>query len=329
MIRSHNRGRPCLRAVLTVVLLTGSTSMTSEALAGHTVPTGPPTGTTLAPPATAAPPATEVPPPPQEPAPGSPGPPAKPPKQAVSPAGRIVYLDLSGAVNVPLKCKRSGSMRLSRSDGLVLGSTRFDCDRSVYRTVATVAPGASAERALRRRLGTRSAVKLRARFKVGSKRSSARLKLREAVARSERGSPQRSGDVWINGYLSCGRPNLLSQPHLQMFHAGVSAQGNLATGFYNDTPGDNWIWYRPYLYFYDHGWWAGEWRGPVYVPPYNTIVGVGAGDVLGDPAQGQNSYVAGVSYVWWYNGIRDWNWVVADSPLFGYPVTASYYCHIA
>lgn len=298
-------------------------------------PPGPPTELGIEPPAPVPPPPPPPPPspaeapaaaPPAAPAPAIAPTQAKGPGKAVVSAGGIAYLKSSGTIKVPLRCRASGRIELETMNGGQLGSARFSCDMTIYRAVATVRLGAKAGDRLRRALRERERLSLRARFPAPPGVPSARLSLKEASA------PRASASenlFWVIGSLSCGRPNLLAQPHLQMFHGGVSALGNISHGgFYNDTSGDNWVWYRPYLYFYDEGWYAPEWRGPVYVPPFTTIASVGAGDVLGDPEQGLDSYVAGVSYVWWYYGTKDWNWVSAESPFFGYEVYAGSWCHV-
>jgi hypothetical protein len=82
------------------------------------------------------------------------------------------------------------------------------------------------------------------------------------------------------------------------------------------------------MYEYGRGWVAGggDWRPWIYVGPYQTIQVTGTEFLFN--ATGSNRYLAAAVYVYWWQGTKDWNWMYADSPNFGYPVVGSYWCHI-
>jgi hypothetical protein len=237
-----------------------------------------------------------------------------------------VYLE-GNEIAVPVACQKSGRVVLAKRRSLErLGAGSADCVD--YTAVARIRLSPAEVRGLERRLADGRAVGLLAKLIAGSKTVKARLDLL-----AEQEAETRTGATFATGWLSCGRGNNLSNPGLRLYVPGTTPSGKRTDSFgqfYNDGPSNNWAWYQPYLYEYGHGWvWTGEWRGPIYVPPYTTIgVATGGGDHLLNANQGYNAYLAGAVYIWWYDGYKDWNWVFADSPNFGYSVAADYYCHI-
>ena len=208
------------------------------------------------------------------------------------------------------------------------GSAGADC--VAYRAVAEIGLKRKAARKLSRRLERRAPIGLKAKFVLASTTLSSRLSLEKPETQPQprppaRAAQRRTGETFVTGWLSCGRGTNLISPGLRLFVPGTSASGNRTDSFgqfYNDTNDDNWVWYQPYIYEYGHGWvWSDDWRGPIYVPPYSTQGIATAGDHLLNANAGYDAYLAGAVYVWWYNGYRDWNYVVADSPSFGYNVS--------
>jgi hypothetical protein len=260
------------------------------------------------------------------------------PRKAASILGRFVYLK-KRSIPVPIKCKRSkGKIWLSGAR-LRLGSEEFRCD-PFYRSVAKVNLKRKAVRRLHRKLSRRSTVRLKAKFwvnkrayvrnsVVGSKVLRDRTKLKE-LRSPTRTSNLAKGLTWNRGELVCGRNRPTNEAHFKLYHPTISANGYLADGgFFNDTNQYNTLYLQASLYAHgaedalDFGW-----VGPIYFAPYQTLSLYTAGFGLGDPPQGYDAYYAGASHIWWYNGIRDWNWVVARTPDLGYPTAGAHWCHV-
>src|SRR6185295_19891854 len=109
---------------------------------------------------------------------------------------------------------------------------------------------------------------------------------------------------WNTGYLSCG-DRYTAPPGLVIKTPGVTANGyaNFYGFFVNDTSGDNWVTYQPYLYQYGHGWGWDEWSNWIYVPPGTGVNAITHG--LGFANPGYDAYLIGAVYVWWWNGYKD------------------------
>jgi hypothetical protein len=256
--------------------------------------------------------------------PSDPLPPAEPvrPRRAASPTSTIVQLQ-KRRIHIPLACQRSGRLSLQAGD-LALGNAKFSC--SQFRAVATIVLSAGISKQLASRVN-KDRVPLLARLSVMGERLSARLKL--GVVRPA-GVSKAANQFWSTGWLSCGRPNNLNQPGLRVYTPTLSSTGQTADyGWYNPNGYTNWVAYRPYLQTYNVGWQTFAWRGWITVGPYQTISQATAGDFLTNPAQGQRKYIRGAVEVYWYYGFRDWNYLSADQPDFGYPVLYNQWCYIA
>jgi hypothetical protein len=293
--------------VSTLMGLAGCLIAASPSAANHL---GPPPG-----------PPSEVPPGIGQPPPGSANPQLPPgvPEATVSVAHKTVILR-GRRISVALACKAAGTMKLKTRSGKRLGSDKFECTN--YRALAEVKLKRKVAKSLSKKLSAKPSLALRAKFNMGFETLAVNLRLKKLRARATTST----GGVWNSGWLHCGRPGLLLNPGLRVFTPQVNSLGGFAdVGFYNAHGHDNWVWWKPYLYFYGHGWWDGGWRGEIYVPPYTTIGYIN--DFLGYPEE-DGSYVAAAVYIWWYDGFKDWNWLYASSPDFGYAVHASYWCEL-
>ena len=213
---------------------------TAASRAGHL---GPPAA-----PPSSAPPTVSAPPPTTP----SPAPSSTRPDELVKVSASDVFL-LGRKITVPLACQRSGTMSLSRK-GHRLGSDRFGCDG--VRCARDGQADSSRRPGLARKLATRDALALRAKFDVGRKVLTARLTLRQGDAAKTTRPARRTGLCWINGYLSCGG-RYSAPPGIAIKTPGVTASqgyGNFFEFFVNDTNDYNWVNYRLWLFEYGHGW---------------------------------------------------------------------------
>jgi hypothetical protein len=194
------------------------------------------------------------------------------------------------------------------------------------------------DRKLRRKLSHRPSIRLLAKFRLGSKLRRERVKLKELLPPNPPSPPPggrspkrhaniaKSGGTWNRGDLTCYRYIL------RVHHPPVSATGHLVdTGFYNNTNYWNYVNFTADLYTKGHGWLGAfdpvPWSGWIAVQPWGTTSSIPT--YLGNPPQGRDLYMAGISQIrWWNQGYNQWNWVLARAPYFGYEVRNRYWCHI-
>ena len=242
---------------------------------------------------------------------------------------KVLFLrDKSIAFSV--RCQKSGrfSLQLSQS-GTILGLKDIICRKYVASGTVIVTKKLAGK--LRKKLKRVGALKMRAGFRPLGAKLYTHVNVTLRMTPGGVKARTASNGQWASGYINCGRPGLHAGPGVGTVTPSVTAngyRGNAIWGvFYNDTPQDNWVWWRSYLKRYGHEWLAGPQHGPVYVPP-DGAYGVSGPEHLLNAPEGQDAYWGGVVEVQWHHGLNDWNWLGANTPDFGYLATYGTWCHV-